>query len=56
MSHFLVTTITVSYHLFPAEITFGLVRGPLFQGEVITQLALTHVETRLAEAESGCLR
>jgi hypothetical protein len=47
---FFATTITVSYHLSPAEITCGLVRGPHFQGEVITQLALTHVEMRLAEA------
>ena len=26
------------------------------QGEVITQLVLTHVETRLDEAQSGCLK
>ena len=45
-----------SSHLLAAMIASGLMRGPLFQGEVIPQLALTHVETRLAEAESGCLR
>ena len=34
-----------------AEITSGLVRAPLsLQGEVITLLDLTHIETRLDEA------
>ena len=38
-----------------AEITSGLVRAPLsLQGEVITQLVPTDIETRLDEAQSGC--
>ena len=41
--------------VFPPGVASGLMRGPLFEGEVIPQLALTHVGTRLAEAESGCL-
>ena len=45
-----------SSHLLAAMIASGLMRSSLFQGEVIPQLALTHVETRLAEAESGCIR
>ena len=37
-----------SSHLLAAMIASGLMRGPLFQGEVIPQLAFTHVKTRLA--------
>ena len=37
-----------SSHLLAAMIASGLMRGPLFQGEVIPQLALTHVEAILA--------
>ena len=40
----------------PPGVASGLMRGPLFEVEVIPQLAITHVETRLAEAESGFLR
>ena len=46
---FIVTTVTIV-----GEITSDLVRGTSsLQGEVITELVLTHIKTRLDEAQSG---
>ena len=54
---FIVTTFTTCTVTIAGEITIGLVRGTSsLQGEVITQLVLTHIKTRLDEAQSGCFK
>ena len=54
---FRVTNFTTCTVTFAGEITSGLVRGTSsLQGEVITQLVLPHIKTRLDEALSGCFK
>ena len=54
---FRVTTFTACTVTIAGEITSGLVRGTSsLQAEMITQLVLTHIKTRLDEAQSGCFK